>query len=113
NRAGARRLGELVRSLGLHAYLDGLTELNDYAERLARSALQVIPDGVYRFRDVLDDDGTGHTDLPIEVTLHVEGHRIHLDFTGTAEQVPGNVNCPLSVAAAAVYYVFRCLMPDN
>jgi len=113
NRAGARRLGELVRSLGLHAYLDGLTELNDYAERLARSALQAIPDGVYRFRDVLDDDGTGHVDLPIEVALHVEGHRIHVDFTGTAEQVPGNVNCPLSVAAAAVYYVFRCLMPDH
>ena len=33
------------------------------------------------------------------------------DFDGTAAQVPGNVNCPLAVAAAAVFYVFRCLMP--
>ncbi|WP_419602889.1 hydantoinase B/oxoprolinase family protein, partial [Thiolapillus sp.] len=32
---------------------------------------------------------------------------------GTAEQVSGNVNCPLSVAAAGVYYVFRCLMPPQ
>jgi N-methylhydantoinase B len=34
-----------------------------------------------------------------------------VDFTGTAPQVAGNINCPLAVAAAAVYYVFRCLMP--
>ena len=32
---------------------------------------------------------------------------------GTADQVAGNVNCPLSVAAAGVYYVFRCLMPPQ
>ncbi|HKJ77713.1 MAG TPA: hydantoinase B/oxoprolinase family protein, partial [Gammaproteobacteria bacterium] len=27
--------------------------------------------------------------------------------------VAGNINCPLSVAAAAVYYCFRCLMPED
>lgn len=113
NRVGAQRLGELIRPLGLRAYLDGLVQLNDYAERLARSALQAIPAGVYRFRDVMDDDGLGHRDLPIEVAVYVERQRIHLDFTGTAQQVHGNINCPLSVAAAAVYYVFRCLMPEH
>jgi N-methylhydantoinase B len=35
------------------------------------------------------------------------------DFTGTAKQVPGNINCPLSVTAAAVYYVVRALLPDH
>jgi len=34
-----------------------------------------------------------------------------VDFTGTAGQVSGNINCPLAVAVAAVFYVFRCLMP--
>jgi N-methylhydantoinase B len=38
---------------------------------------------------------------------------IHVDFSGTAAQTAGNVNCPLSVAAAGVYYVFRCLMPPQ
>lgn len=113
NRVGVQRLGELARSLGRQAYRGGLAQLNDYAERLARSALQDIPAGVYRFRDVMDDDGLGHLDLPIEVAVHVDRQRIHLDFTGTAQQVPGNINCPLSVAAAAVYYVFRCLMPEH
>ena len=36
-----------------------------------------------------------------------------MDFEGTSAQVQGNINCPLSVAAAAVYYVFRCLMPQQ
>ncbi|MGD8592902.1 MAG: hydantoinase B/oxoprolinase family protein [Gammaproteobacteria bacterium] len=111
NRTGLQRLGEIVTSLGVEHYCRGLQELNDYAERLAQAALNTIPDGQYRFRDTMDDDGLGHTNLPLQVTLHVHGHHIDVDFTGTAAQTPGNINCPLSVAAAGVYYVFRCLMP--
>ena len=85
--------------------------LNDYAERLARAALGDIPDGSYTFTDYLDDDGQGQVDIPIRVTVSVAGNDIRADFGGTAPQVRGNVNCPLAVAAAAVYYVFRCLMP--
>lgn len=43
----------------------------------------------------------------------MQGDSAHLDFTGTAGQVAGNINCPLSVAAAAAYYCFRCLMPGD
>jgi N-methylhydantoinase B len=38
---------------------------------------------------------------------------VSANFDGTAGQVAGNVNCPLSVAAAAVYYALRCLMPPQ
>nr|WP_232020197.1 hydantoinase B/oxoprolinase family protein [Sulfuriflexus mobilis] len=113
NQAGLARLQELVSGLGRESFAQGLVELNDYAERLARSALSDIPDGVYRFEDVMDDDGLGHEDLPIIATLTVSGDDIAVDFTGTAAQTPGNINCPLSVAAAGVYYVFRCLMPAH
>ncbi len=41
------------------------------------------------------------------------GDRVTTDFIGTAAQVRGNINCPLSVTAAAVLYVFRCLMPAH
>jgi len=111
NRTGVQRLGELITELGSGAYGEGLVELNAYAERLARSALDVIPDGDYRFSDCMDDDGQGQRDIAIEARVQVRGNDIHVDFTGTAAQVHGNINCPLSVAAAAVYYVFRCLMP--
>jgi N-methylhydantoinase B len=113
NRSGMARLGEVVESLGTRRYSQALAELNDYAERLARAALDQIPDGTYTFRDWMDDDGQGNLDIPIVATIDVRGHDIHVDFQGTAPQVNGNVNCPLSVAAAAVYYVFRCLMPPQ
>lgn len=111
NRSGVERLGELVRSLGVPRYGQALVELNDYAERLARASLCEIPDGHYLFSDWLDDDGLGNEDLLIKAAVTVSGSDVHVDFEGTASQTAGNVNCPLSVAAAGVYYVFRCLMP--
>ncbi len=120
NRTGLARLQAVVEGLGAGSstaaseaghYREALRHLNDYAERLAGDALAAIPDGEYHFRDLMDDDGCGNQDLPIVVTLRVRGHHIDVDFSGTAAQTAGNINCPLSVAAAGVYYVFRCLMP--
>jgi N-methylhydantoinase B len=113
NLAGVTRLVQLVEELGIEAYGAGLTALNEYGERLARASLAAIPDGVYRFRDVMDDDGQGQTDIPVEVAITVCAGDIDVDFAGTSPQVSGNINCPLSVAAAGVYYVFRCLMPEQ
>lgn len=113
NRTGVARLAELVTEFGVDGYQAGIVELNDYAARLAASTLAAIPDGVYTFSDVMDDDGQDHFALPIHVSIDVQGHQIRLDFSKTAAQVPGNINCPLSVVAAAVYYAFRCLMPDH
>jgi len=111
NRAGAKRLAGLIAGYGIVAFRQGIAALNTYAERLARESLAEIPPGSYRFTDYLDDDGQGQTDIPIHLTLTVSDSRVVADFSGTAAQVDGNVNCPPAVAAAAVYYVFRCLMP--
>ncbi|MES9970995.1 MAG: hydantoinase B/oxoprolinase family protein [Candidatus Thiodiazotropha sp.] len=113
NRSGLKRLAQLIDEWGRTAFLSGLVALNDYAERLARDALQQIPPGEYHFKDFMDDDGQGNSDIPIQARLVVKPQAILVDFTGTADQVGGNINAPLSVAAAAVYYVFRCLMPPQ
>lgn len=111
--AGAQRLQTLVEERGLAALSRALTALNDYGERRMRQRLATLADGVYTFADVMDDDGQGQRDIPIRVSLSVQGEGAHLDFSGSADQVAGNINCPLSVAAAAVYYCFRCLLPED
>lgn len=111
NQSGVQRLRGLIETLGSRVYQQGLAELNEYAQRLALSALVAIPDGEYCFSDVMDDDGLGQQDILIQLRLTLKAGQVHADFSGTAAQVAGNINCPLSVAAAAVYYVFRCLMP--
>lgn len=112
NRAGLQRVGELVNEMTVPAFDRALVALNDYGERMARSALAKLKPGTYSFTDYLDDDGLGTQDISIHVALEIAGANVSVDFSGTASQVRGNLNCPLSVAAAAVYYVFRCLMPD-
>ena len=113
NRTGLHRLAELVEQLSVEKYRQSLLALNEYGHRLALAALQAIPQGRYRFEDYLDDDGQGTADILIKLDLLISADRIVADFSGTAPQVGGNVNCPLSVTAAAVYYVFRCLLPDH
>ncbi len=113
NLRGGQRLLALVESMGRDAYEAGLVSLNDYAARLASHTLQKIPDGDYRFSDLMDDDGQGHKDIVIAACVSIKDREAWVDFTGTATQVHGNINCPVSVVAAAVYYVFRCLMPSN
>lgn len=112
NRTGLARLEELIKAWRPEGFRTGLQALNDYGERLALDTLRAIPDGEYRFRDWMDDDGQGNEDIVIQACISVTGGQVAVDFSGSADQVPGNINCPLSVAAAAVYYVFRCLMPD-
>lgn len=113
NRAGARRVAALAARMGPGAYRDALDALDAYGARTARSALTTLPTGCYAFTDWLDDDGAGTADLAITLVVSVSAGRIVVDFDGTAPQCPGNLNCPLPVTAAAVWYAFRCLMPDG
>ncbi|MDX1697436.1 MAG: hydantoinase B/oxoprolinase family protein, partial [Thiohalobacterales bacterium] len=112
NRTAVARL-QVLAAADRGRYLAGLDQINAYGARIAARTLAAIPDGDYRFRDFMDDDGTGNGDIGIEVSLRVRRRQVDIDFSGTAGQVTGNINCPLSVAAAAVFYVFRCLMPAD
>lgn len=109
--SGAARLRDLVSGVGVAGYDQAVAQLNDYAATLMRTALADIEPGVYRFTDYLDGDGYGPDALPIQVAIRCDADGVEVDFDGTHPQVAGNVNCPLSVAAAAVFYVFRCLAP--
>ncbi len=111
NRCGVERLSALIARLGEAQFAAGLDELNEYAARLSRVALRAIPDGKYPFTDLMDDDGHGQKDIVIHCSVRVDDGQVTVDFSGTSAQVAGNINAPLSVAAASVYYVFRCLMP--
>jgi len=113
NQRGAKRLLSIVAEAGIEQYRLALEHLNNYGDRLMGQLLDSIPDGDYDFVDLMDDDGLGAQDIEIKLSLMVKKGAVLANFTGTSPQVNGNINCPLSVVAAAVYYVFRCLMPAN
>lgn len=112
-RRAAERLGQIVAKYGRAEVEEQMNALLDYTERLTRERLRRIPAGVYRFADVLDDDGAGARHLPIAVTLTVADGHATVDFTGTAPQTAGPVNCVAAVTESAVTYCFRCLLPPD
>lgn len=113
NLLGADRLQHLVAVGGLADFEQQESNLQTWARSLVLQCLAGIPVGEYQFEDYLDDDGYGRKDIPVKVKISVGNDGVEVDFSGTAEQVEGNLNCPLPVTAAAVFYVFRCLMPAH
>jgi N-methylhydantoinase B/oxoprolinase/acetone carboxylase alpha subunit len=108
NRLGVVRLAELVAQLEATA---PLAEVVDYGERRMRAALTALPDGKYRFEDVLDSAGPRpeqQSPTPVVVTLTVDGDTATFDFTGTGSQRPGNVNAVEAVTVSAVAFAVRC-----
>ena len=110
NRIGARRLAELAQRLGVPALADATDAVLDYAERRTRACLQNLSDGRNEARDVLE---AIEGDLELQLAATVDGDRLILDFSGSAEQYPGNLNCPLAVTRSAAYFAVRVLTdPD-
>ena len=86
--------------------------LHEYGEQLMSSLIESIPQGTARFEDVLDGDGFSEDPVRLVLELSNRGGKLEFDFSGSSKQVKGNLNCPLSVSAASVYYLVACLLPD-
>jgi N-methylhydantoinase B len=115
---GARRLCELAARYGRDRLLSIFSALLDRSEVLTRHALKQIPDGVYRYVDMLDNDGIElEKRVRIEVAITIQGGTMHCDFTGTAPQVKGPINSVPSQSLAGVYFAVRALtdpsIPSN
>ena len=110
NLTGIRRMRELAERYGAELLREATGEILDYAERRTRAALSEMPDGESTAEDVLEGrDG----DIPLRVRAAVRGDTLELDFSGSATQIAGNLNCPLSVTKAASYYAVRVVCdPD-
>ena len=113
NLHGVNRLQMLVSELGVDHYQQLTEQLFEYSHAMAVSQLKRIPNGCYSAVDYMDDDGLGNINIPIKVEVTVDDGTVQVDFSGTAKQVEGNINCPKAVTAAAVFYVFRCLMNEE
>ena len=108
NRRGVERLAELADA--------PLEEVLAHGERMMRAALAELPDGAYRFADVVDSFGPRPEQqeaTAVVVEVRVAGDELVIDLTGTDPQRPGNVNAVRAVSVSAAVYALRCaLAPD-
>ena len=113
NFTGAQRLVTLAERVGIPVLFRAMSEVLDYSERRMRAAIEAIPDGVYAGEAFIDDDVYAPDPLPIRVMVRVEGSELWCDFTGTAPQVRGMFNCPLSSSFAAAFAAIRAVASDK
>jgi N-methylhydantoinase B len=110
-RAGGERVAALIARFGLDTFRAGLSETLDYAERRTRARIAELEDGTYEARDVLE--AAAGEDLRLALHATVTGDAMRLDFSGSAPQHDGNLNCPLAVTLSACYFALRVLTdPD-
>jgi N-methylhydantoinase B len=110
HRLAERRIRELCARRGRDRVAAAMNELYAYSERVVRAAIATLPDGRYEAVDLTE---ATEGELQIHAAVTIAGDEIEIDFTGTAAQHEGNLNCPLAVTRSAAYFVVRCLTdPD-
>jgi N-methylhydantoinase B len=107
---GQERFRELAGRYGERELRRYMSALLGYAERTVRSLVAELPDGTYRFRDAMDDDGWSEDPVVIAVEVTVEDDRLTVDFRASDPQCEGSVNAVRSITVSAVAYVVRCLV---
>ncbi len=118
-RIGAERFVELLRRWGPERVAAASDHLMDRSERLMRDAIAALPDGRYRAETkidgFLDSEDPARRELPIVVTLIVEGSEITVDLTGTAPQVNDRpINMPLEgTVDCAIWLTLRSVLLDS
>jgi N-methylhydantoinase B len=100
---GEQRLRDMIGKYGKEVFRRTTRDLMDYSERRMRAEIAGIPDGVYRFQDVVENDGIEEREYTIRVAAHVQGEEIVVDYTGTSAQARGPINATLGVTWSATY----------
>lgn len=107
NTVGERRLAEIVARYGSEVALAYMDELIAYSQRQMMARIKTLPRGSFSFEDVLEGDGITDDFLTIKATVTLADERIVVDFTGSAPQTKGSVNCTRAVTLACTYYALK------
>jgi len=109
---GVKRLHGLLDEYGDQKVLQAMQELRKRALVLMRAHISNLPDGVYQFEDVLDNDGIKNDFLTIALDMKIAGDRMTLDFSRSSPQCAGPVNISRATAVAACYVALKHVFPD-
>ena len=113
NNTADRRVRELAEKYGTETVVQVMDGLQDYAERRIRQGIGQIPDGVYTGEDFVEAAPWGLDPVRIAARVTVEGTAVHVDFAGTDEQVPANINCPVASTISSVQAAIRGVLHES
>lgn len=108
-RIAEERLHGIVARYGLDATLETFAAILAHGEAIARAALGRVPVGVYDAEETIDGDGISDDPIPVRVRVTVTPEKLIADFTGTAPQTRGPINCARGALMSACKTVFKAI----
>ena len=108
-----RAFVRLLEKYGSDTFRAFVEEMHDRSEAMMREEIAKIPDGEYRFTDYVDGLGEVPEEIVLQLTLHVAGDEITIDWTGTSGEVKGAINCPIPFTKAAGYMAIKCVLDSD
>ena len=104
NHRGAESLRALAETHGDDVIRHYMSALEARAEKWMRQAFARLPDGDHAASEKLDDGSL------LCARIRIEGDQAQIDFSGSAEVHPGNLNATPAIVRSAVMYVLRLLI---
>ncbi|UCF99597.1 MAG: hydantoinase B/oxoprolinase family protein [Spirochaetaceae bacterium] len=113
-RVAEKRVVEIAERYGVQVFLDAVKEILDHGERMARHCLAGLPKGSFFIEDWMDDDGLTEEPVYVCVGITITEDEFIADFTGSAPQVRGPINCTRTRLYSACRAVFKSITaPKN
>lgn len=112
-RWGQHGFQNLVERYGIEKLKRSTRRLLDITELRMRDTIRSLPDGSYQATGYLDGyEDTGEVDIPIHVSLDIQGDELKVDLTGSAPQLDhAPINMPFyGTTDMAVLLTLRMLL---
>lgn len=105
-----QRLQALMDDYGLDDLKAFADEIHGRCERAMRAAIAAAPDGRYEYG--FQTDGLAEP-FTYKVAVTIKGDRVHVDWTGTNDQVGRAINCCYVYTFAMTSYALKCIFLPN
>jgi N-methylhydantoinase B len=108
-RLAGRRIQELCDRYGVDALKEAIQAMFAHGREVARMALARLPKGEFTAEMKIDDDGFGGDPLPVRVKVTITDENFICDFTGSAPQARGPINCSYTSLMTGVRSVWLAI----
>ena len=108
-RSGERRVVEICQRYGMETLQDSVNAILDHGERSARQALADLPKGAFFAEEWIDDDGLTQDPIRVCVKVTITDDEFIADYTGSARQVRGPINCTRTRLFSACRSMFKAI----